>query len=369
MSEIMKALNNLKFNGGKSPAKGNGNGKEVEEGKKRSRESNKILNSLKQVVKFVGITAFVSSIFLGLIKIIEPIFKLLGAVLALLFVPLIPIMKKVLIKLGEFASKVATSAAGLLTGDLSFSEFVSDVVEAFKTTFLGDTEFSEILTDIFDKIVILIEENAGPIADGIVNIFDKIVSFITSEEVLKGTGKILLALALAIGGAAIQLGMIIGRVLIEWKDKLSDGLSKVKEWIIKKLFGETIGGWIIDFKKNLDELKGTFKNTFVNWIKDLFDKLLEKLPKFLGGGGEDNGSVDKDDFLMRPGQPAVNFSPDDTIIGVKDPSKLGGGGITFSPTINLNASISSEMDIRRIAEQIAEIGAEALSRKTGSSRY
>jgi hypothetical protein len=32
------------------------------------------------------------------------------------------------------------------------------------------------------------------------------------------------------------------------------------------------------------------------------------------------------DFVQRPGQPATNFSPDDTIIGVKDTSLLGGGG-------------------------------------------
>jgi len=31
---------------------------------------------------------------------------------------------------------------------------------------------------------------------------------------------------------------------------------------------------------------------------------------------------------MRPGQSAVSFSPDDTIIGVKNPGSLGGGGFT-----------------------------------------
>lgn len=32
-----------------------------------------------------------------------------------------------------------------------------------------------------------------------------------------------------------------------------------------------------------------------------------------------------DDFVFRPGQPPAKFSPDDTLIGVKDPSTMGGG--------------------------------------------
>lgn len=46
------------------------------------------------------------------------------------------------------------------------------------------------------------------------------------------------------------------------------------------------------------------------------------------GGITLNGSR-KNDFLMRPGMPAVNFSPEDTIIGLKNPSKLGGKGMNI----------------------------------------
>jgi len=44
------------------------------------------------------------------------------------------------------------------------------------------------------------------------------------------------------------------------------------------------------------------------------------------------------DFVMRPGQPAANFSPNDTIIGVKNPGKLGGVNVTIGAIYGLNAT-------------------------------
>ena len=40
------------------------------------------------------------------------------------------------------------------------------------------------------------------------------------------------------------------------------------------------------------------------------------------------------DFVQRPGQEATAFSPNDTIIGVKDTSKLGGGMTVVIENIN-----------------------------------
>lgn len=51
--------------------------------------------------------------------------------------------------------------------------------------------------------------------------------------------------------------------------------------------------------------------------------------------GEGNWSTNRhnyDDFMWRPGEGAVNFSKDDTIFGIKDPSSLKGGGITVNIT-------------------------------------
>lgn len=54
------------------------------------------------------------------------------------------------------------------------------------------------------------------------------------------------------------------------------------------------------------------------------------------------------DFISRPGMPNQNFSPSDTIIGVKDPSKLGGGGVNI--TIN-----AGNADSYKVAEMLANM--------------
>jgi hypothetical protein len=58
------------------------------------------------------------------------------------------------------------------------------------------------------------------------------------------------------------------------------------------------------------------------------------------------------DFISRPGSGIARFSPDDTIIGVKNPGALGGNyNITFSPTITVNAG--SNVDIDRLKSQLS----------------
>ena len=52
--------------------------------------------------------------------------------------------------------------------------------------------------------------------------------------------------------------------------------------------------------------------------------------------GAAQGAV-MDDFLMRPGQPAVPFSSDDTILGMKDFSSLGGGSTVYIENVNVQA--------------------------------
>jgi len=55
------------------------------------------------------------------------------------------------------------------------------------------------------------------------------------------------------------------------------------------------------------------------------------------------------DFISRPGQPIQQFSPDDTIIGVKDISRLGG-----SKVININIDTVQGLDPDAVAEALQE---------------
>lgn len=52
----------------------------------------------------------------------------------------------------------------------------------------------------------------------------------------------------------------------------------------------------------------------------------------------ERGGKVHNDFLQRPGQAPTNFSPDDTIIGVKDPSSLGGNGTIILQNVHINAN-------------------------------
>ena len=62
-----------------------------------------------------------------------------------------------------------------------------------------------------------------------------------------------------------------------------------------------------------------------------------------------------DDFIARPGQPAASFSPDDTIIGVKDPASILNSN-NRNITINVNGAqspSSTASEIRRHIESLA----------------
>ena len=55
----------------------------------------------------------------------------------------------------------------------------------------------------------------------------------------------------------------------------------------------------------------------------------------VAGGGM---SRQFNDFVQRPGQAPTNFSPADTIIGVKDPSDIGGQGTIILQNVHINAN-------------------------------
>lgn len=81
-----------------------------------------------------------------------------------------------------------------------------------------------------------------------------------------------------------------------------------------------------DANKKLDEFNDKWGET-EEAVKEVARIINGMEFQVTGGGGGGGGDVDSaGDFMSRPGQDLLKFSPNDTIIGVKDPSKLGGGG-------------------------------------------
>ena len=82
------------------------------------------------------------------------------------------------------------------------------------------------------------------------------------------------------------------------------------------------------------------------------------------------------DFIMRPGMPPISISPNDTLIGMKDLSGLGGTGtsfnntnISFNPTIYLSvSSIASPGDIENLKRELNESWSKEYNRLLGGSR-
>jgi hypothetical protein len=110
---------------------------------------------------------------------------------------------------------------------------------------------------------------------------------------------------------------------------LGDAFNWLKDSVIKPVWDFLVG------------LYNWLKNTFIEIIQRVIDLIsgASSASSGFGGGKFSTTSVGKvlsgtkKDFVMRPGQPAVNFSPDDTLLGVKDVSSLRGKDKIINITI------------------------------------
>lgn len=159
------------------------------------------------------------------------------------------------------------------------------------------------------------------------------------EKLWNGLKQFILGINQFIIGILVTLGLSITKLL-----------GDIVKWIIDGLFGEgtfdKVLQWGKDFiKKMADGIKAG-----VQWVKDAIIWVFEQIG--LGGIGETIGSFfgggkRQNDFLMRPGQAPVSFSPNDTIVGTK------GGLPSGSPIINqtLNINVSNAEEIERMIDE------------------
>ncbi len=347
----------------KGSAKG---AKPKEEDKKKDeskKESSKILSVLKKSLKALGVIALVSLLIGGLMKIFEPILKLIGVVMTLLFIPLIPIMKQVMVALGEFAKKSAKNVSALLEGDIDLSTFFENIFGDVGTLI---EQITPIMTEFF-------EETFAALSQVVLDNAGKIAGFI-----LKIAGQI----ALSIGKAAFGLGVLIGEKLVEWAEKFGSLIGKFLGKIVVKI-GTAISDFIIKVGTSISnfilKIKGVFVNivtkirnvwsNFIDKIRDAIAGIIDRIKNFFSlGRGRNETTVG--DAIIRPNGQIIRTDPRDTLIATKNPEDLGGQGVffTFAPVINLPGPINSSLDVRKVAEEIATIAMDELSRRTGGLR-
>jgi len=130
-------------------------------------------------------------------------------------------------------------------------------------------------------------------------------------------------------------------------------LSNVGIWLWKQiiepswLFLKNVGHWVWNLIKSPWEyLAGKIRGLW-SLLKSAVQSLI---PRF----SSSRSSRSRNDFISRPGQADVNFSPQDTIIGVKDPSKLFGGGSSVNITIN-NPTIRNDNDLNILANKVSAV--------------
>ncbi len=283
----------------------------------------------KTGLKTLGIIGAILSVLDALSFIITPIMALLKVIIMLLFLPLIPILKPTMKGLAAFIKFMAP----LMRKVSSFVEKMYNALIGFIVALVQG------ISGIFKSIFTGLGEAWEVIKSGGQWIWDNII--VPAFSFLKNVGmwiweQILLPSFLAIG----DLGMKIWETLKTLFVGRIDVLTNVWNWF-KGLFSGVIdvGTTILDWFKSFFSGTIDVATTVWNWFKGLFGG---------GGGGE---TTEVKDFIMRPNGQIIKTAPDDTIIGVKDPSKLGGKSIT----ININNPIVREdIDIKKISNAVSQ---------------
>ena len=321
------------------------------------------------VMKMIGSIVGIGVIFSGLFKLLRPFVELFTALSFLVFFPLWKALKPALEGLSKFVSNVAKEGGGV-TGLIRGGEKTLEEGMEGKSIWkrIGTALLAGLLGVVgiivvgilggLTLIPILIIAGIAAIITLLILAWDPLVKFFNIivdawKAFFKDVGK---AWDITVEFFK-KLGKRIGEFGADLWQFFVDGLKLVLE------FGLKIWDFFLDglsFISNLGE-------RIWNFIKDA----LGSLGGFIGGGLKNVGSFLNpfNDFIQRPGQSPTSFSPNDTIIGVKDPSQLFGGGSNITQHISIQATINNDMDIRNLAERLAELSKSELAMSTGSQRF
>jgi len=326
--------------------------------------------------KLLGLIGIGVAILDALNFIIKPIMDLFKVILTILFLPLIPILKPVLIALGRLAAglvpvmlKLKDSIEGILTERLTnlinaIVDLVVSRADSFVNIIVAFLSLFERVLPLFDIVldgIILALDVAGksmePMFEFIIGILDLFA---------KGGDK-LFRLILDVLTFAQDF------LLNSW-DTIKEILTSVQDWLrptwdaIKEILGNAADNIL----PKLEDVSISLANILVT----AFNTISAAVRAFTFGGinlgtlaklGVETGG----DFIVRPNGQIIKADPRDTLIATKNPEALLGGGMggNFTFNITIPATINSDLDIREVAEKIAEFSKDELSRRTTMVRF
>lgn len=329
--------------------------------------------------------------------VMKSIFSLLSLFIFLLFLPLNLILMPVLRALMKALQKTAGGIAGVLSGEVGPGEWIGNVIKEVGPILVeGIKQFAKFFATVWDEI-------SGPISEALMMAFETLTPLFTdifellatvfisnipeilsaffgammmgfesiADKSVKRFGKgwsgiiglVLFALGaiglfIAGGWVVAIIGVLVAIVAVFGKDIWNGIKWLVQKWLeswVKTIeLWKNIGKWMWDkftaiISSSLNVLKGIGQ-----WIKSAVMSLF---------GGGSRGSKKVNDFILRPNGELIETSPDDTIIGVKDTSNLGGSDITIN--IN-NPIVREENDIREIVNQVSMILQKQITRRISS---
>lgn len=205
-------------------------------------------------------------------------------------------------------------------------EWVQVLWEGIKDIFGGAVD---VITGLMNVFFGLFSGDPKKIWEGVKSIFSGI------WRIIRGAFKFLLGLVVTLG---ISLFRVVAGV-IKTGFKIGEWLAEIVKKVVKNAFGQG-SSWIMSFFNGLKSIGSKiidwFKGLLPDWVKKAGGKFLG----FLGGEKKTVSPSPLGDFLLRPGQPPIAFSPDDTIVGTK-----GGVGLDTESIVRAIEGIFARLEI------------------------
>lgn len=162
-------------------------------------------------------------------------------------------------------------------------------------------------------------------------------------KIIAGIGIVLIAFIGVWAAIPIAIGTAVYLIIKHW-DKIKEFFSNLWNGI-KDRFNAALD-WIKTWAKKFVDF---LWNALPSWVQQLINGTLKLVASITTKEDKKSSTTKstnkKGDFIWRAGHGVTNISPEDTIVGAKDPSKLSGGaqGITLNNTYNISVSDRAEM--------------------------
>ena len=316
------------------------------------KELNKNVKKLdKTMFLNVDVIEALSSIAGSLFKVIQPLFKLLGILLVVIFLPLMPLLKSIIEALEEFVSDVADAGGGLkglvsaIIENFDADEFIGlaailagMLVIAFGTG-LATIGWSSIILGI----VILYGDE---LAQGIIKSIGKFWAGVLAAVLVAASSLLLFAFG---GWLLLIAGGTVAFAIVFW-DKIKQTLKDMALAFLG--IGSKIKQKIVDSFKVLYKIG----QIIVDAVKDAVSNLGSFVSGFFGGPKATGGPVASGtSYLVGEKGPEI-FTPSSN--GNIIPNNKIGGNTTIQ--IN-NPIVRKDSDIKMIANEVSKVMQRQLS--------